>query len=107
MANLLSEKELFLIFVYSNKAFKKEIKRQEAIDYLKQNIETHSPDSLAMYIDNYRYLRTGTPYGRNMGKQILEFFLEQINHNFGINELNIAIRSLYYHIIKYYLRIGA
>lgn len=106
MASLLIIDELNKIFEYSEKSFKKEIKRCEAINYLKAHINTHSPDSLAMYVDNYRYLRTGVPYGRNMSNQILEFFLEQINLRFGSNALNLAVKSLYYHIIKYYHQTG-
>lgn len=106
MSNLLNENELNIIFECGNKVLNKEIKRSEAINTLKEKITTHSPGSLAMYIDNYRHLRTGVPYGRNMSSQILEFFLEKINMTFGVEALNIALKSLFYHTIQYFYQTG-
>ena len=78
MAKVLQVKDLRLIYEYSEKVFNKQLKRCEAIRYLENNIDAHKPYSLQMYIDNYRNLRAGKPYGRNMGSQILEYFLSNI-----------------------------
>ena len=96
MAKKLTEDDLNLIFQYAEKVYNNDLVRREAVDYLKQHITAHSPFSLQMYVDNYKYLRDGKAYGRNMGGKILEYFLIKILNNFGIDALTKAINSVYF-----------
>lgn len=98
----LNTNQLQMIYNISDDVYNGKLRRVEGVNILAENIKEHKSGSHGMYIDDYKYLRDAIPYGRNMGKDILDCFLRNITNEYGLDALRNALISTYKHIINYY-----
>lgn len=57
-----------------------------------------NPASATMYINCFKHMREGSNFTRTINAPAIEYYLENINLDYGENGLNNALLSLYRHI---------
>lgn len=57
-----------------------------------------NPSSAADYIYNFRYLREGKPFSRNLNTYSMDYFIEHLFNDYGQAGLSNALRALEGHI---------
>lgn len=96
----ISNEHTHLAYIFSKKVFEGNLTSKEAVKNL-VSVNNMNPNSAADYINNFRCMLEGRRFTRTQNGYSMEYFLENIFHDYGSTGLSRAICALRQHI-EYY-----